>query len=379
MFNVTVLTDLRPTPLRAQLMRRGSVVGEIHYSAFPGSLSLAVGMLTDVVICFPTPDGAYRDGYLTYSKMRLIQRQLRGLADDVCMADGRKWRSVPFIPLIDHREMDASLLDAQIFAGDVYQYVDEAEAYRVIKAAVDEYRKHVMDGFENMGFLVTEKHGRLRLGPALGNKGNLENEYYNGAADTTRASRSGYVTVNRNLYGVQYEVEQLEFLINSKKTKEADIQKFFEENPHFLATHRQANPLPHPKFPLNDVESLIPDFLMRPFTGMQRDSNWEVLDLKMPNVKLVAGKGHRLRFGHEVSTAIAQLKGYADYFRNPVNDEVIRRILSHRLRFPKLAVLIGRMPKGAEVEQLDLVQSREPSVSIITYDEILDSQRNLLN
>jgi len=112
---------------------------------------------------------------------------------------------------------------------------------------------------------------------------------------------------------------------------------------------------------------------------MQRDSNWEVLDLKMPNAKLVAGKGHRLRFGHEVSAAIAQLKGYGDYFRNPANDEVIKTVLSHRLRFPKLAVLIGRMPKGGEVEQLDLVQSREPSVNIITYDEILDSQRNLLN
>jgi hypothetical protein len=379
MFGVTVLTDLRRTPLRDQLIRRGCVVSEIHHSAFPGSLSLAGGMTTDIVICFPFPDSQYRDGVLTFSRSRAIQRELRQLPHDVCMGDGRKWRSVPFLPLIDQRDMYSAFVDARIFSGGVYSYLDDTEAYRVIKESVDGYKRKVVNGFDNMGFLVAEKNGRLQLGPALGGKRDLENEYYNSAADKIHKNRSGYVTVDRNLCGIQYEVEQLEFIINSKKTKEVDLQRFFEENPHFIASHRQGTPMPHPKFPLNARESLIPDFLMRPNSALQRDSNWEVLDLKKPNVKLLTGKSNRPAWGHEVSKAIAQLKEYGDYFRNPVNADVIKRILSHHLRFPKLAVLIGRMPKGSGVEQLELAQSREPLVKIITYDEILDFQRNLLD
>lgn len=99
----------------------------------------------------------------------------------------------------------------------------------------------------------------------------------------------------------------------------------------------------------------------------------------MPQVKLLAGKGNRVQFAHGVTKAITQLKDYADYFRNPSNKEVIKRVLALHLRFPKLAVLIGRMPTGGDVEALELVQSREPTVRIITYDEILEFQKNLLN
>jgi hypothetical protein len=295
------------------------------------------------------------------------------------MADGRKWRAIPFLTLSSEQEIGSVFLDARNASADIQSYFDDKDAFRLIQAAVDGYRKKVIDGFDDLGFLVKYENGRLRLGPALGAKKNLENDYYNGLADQTRANKSGFVTIDRDLYGIQYEVEQLEFLINGKKTKEADLQKFFEENPHFLASHRQAVPLPHPRFPINASESLIPDFLMRPAVGFQRDSRWEVLDLKMPRVRLLSGKGNRVQFAHEVTKAITQLKDYADFFRNPSNEEIITKVLAHHLRFPKLAVLIGRLPEGGGVEALELAQSREPAVRIITYDEILDSQRNLLH
>jgi hypothetical protein len=110
---------------------------------------------------------------------------------------------------------------------------------------------------------------------------------------------------------------------------------------------------------------------------MQRDCNWEVLDLKKPTAKLLAGKGPRTRFSQEVASAIAQLRDYGEYFRDPRNAAAIASLLGHSLRYPRLAVLIGRLPRGAELEALETVQARE-FVKIVTYDEILERQRSLL-
>lgn len=378
MYHVTLLTDLRRTPLRETLVQRGCVVEGIHYSTFPQSLPLAPLMVADVVICFPIADEHFRSGYITYSKARQMESELRALSDEVCMGDGRKWKAVPFMSLVDEMEMTGLFYDVRGSSGSVISYYGDEQAYRHIKNAITTYKQKVVAGFDNLGFLVTYKNGRLRVGPALGGKTDLENEFYRSKADKTRSNRSRVVTVDRDLYGVQYEVEQLEFLINWPKTNEADLQKFFEENPHFLASPTQAIPLPHPRFPINDQESLIPDFVLRPVTHPHRDSRWQVLDLKMPSAKLLSGKGRRVRFGAEVADAIVQLNDYTEYFRNPSNKDVIESILSHHLRFPSKAVLIGRMPRQEDVEALELAQSREPAVRIITYDEILDSQKQFL-
>ncbi len=333
MFHVTIIGDNRSASLLDRLRRRGCVVTEIHYSAFLGTLWLRNGTASDVVVCCPVADQFYRTGCLTYYTAKAIQAQLSGMSRDVCMADGRKWSAVPFVMLFDRGKLHPVLIDVQSASAQVHAYFDDKDAFRVIKAAVDEYKAKVIAGFDNLGFLVTYKNGRLRVGPALGSKKSLENDFYNGEADQSRTSRSGLVTIDRDVYGLQYEVEQLEFLIN-KKDREGELQSFFEENPHFLATHRQGIPVAHPRFPVSDSEHLIPDFVVRPAVGSTRDSNWEILDLKLPNQKLLAGKGKRTRFTSAVMNAVAQLKDYGEYFKNPNNESVIRAILSHHLGFP---------------------------------------------
>lgn len=62
---------------------------------------------------------------------------------------------------------------------------------------------------------------------------------------------------------------------------------------------------------------------------------------------------------------------------NGSNKKVLRAILAHHQNFPRLAVLIGRMPVSGEVETLELAQSRDLRVRIITYDEILEAQKHL--
>jgi Domain of unknown function (DUF4263) len=135
------------------------------------------------------------------------------------------------------------------------------------------------------------------------------------------------------------------------------------------------NVLPHVRLE-QDARVLIPDFILKPIVAAQRDSEWEVLDLKRPDARLLVGKANRSRLSHEVMNAITQLRDYGDYFRNPQNALDIGVKLGYRLRFPKLAVLVGRL-RNADSEALALAQERERDVRIVTYDEILEKQKRL--
>ncbi|HEX7767881.1 MAG TPA: Shedu anti-phage system protein SduA domain-containing protein, partial [Nitrospira sp.] len=240
-----------------------------------------------------------------------------------------------------------------------------------LKADIRNYRQNVLNELDNLGFIVTYEAGRYRLGPALKPRPDLVGYYYFGPADM-RPDR--FVTVDRDLVGVQLEVELLEALLNKKDTSEGDFQKFFAEYPHFLST--LAIPMPHVQLRDETGKLLVPDFILKPIVATQRDSRWEVLDLKKPQASLIVGKGSRRRLSHNVQEAIRQLRDYGDYFADPRNGGTVERALGHRLRRPKLGVLIGRMV-ASELEALEIEQNRLPDVRIITYDEILDQQRAL--
>ena len=102
-----------------------------------------------------------------------------------------------------------------------------------------------------------------------------------------------------------------------------------------------------------------------------------MLDLKKPSARLRAGNSRHVRLSHEVTQAIAQLRDYGDLFRNPENTQRVFHALGHALRYPRLAVLIGRL-RESDVEELEKAQSREPNVRIVTYDEILQRQQRIV-
>jgi hypothetical protein len=154
--------------------------------------------------------------------------------------------------------------------------------------------------------------------------------------------------------------------------------KRYEEHPHFLTFQRAAEPIPHIQFKSRDGRLLIPDFILKPIVAVERDSNWEVLDLKRPQVRLLSGPVRRLQLSHEVHKAIRQLRDYGDYFHNAENTEKVEQVLGHRVRRPRLAVLIGRLPKKPQLEALEAEQERVPDVRIVTYDEILEHQLVLI-
>jgi hypothetical protein len=297
------------------------------------------------------------------------------------MLDGRKWKAVPIVLVASgmattffgdelHRlttDHDASLLEA------LPEFHPTAKA---IERVVHNYRQHLLAEFSNLGFIVTIQHGRYRVGPALQSTEQLEGSLYYGRGDR-RELTGRYYTVDRDLCGIQHEVEVFENLINHPETSEDQLQKFFEHHPHFLGDLQHTIPLPHVRLEHPTNPLYIPDFILKPIVAYQRDTNWRVLDLKKPSARLLAGPASHVRLSYDVTQAIAQLRDYRDYFQNPENNERVHQALGHRLRYPELAVLIGRL-REAEQELLDKAQSREADVRIVTYDEVLQRQQDLL-
>jgi hypothetical protein len=366
--------------------RAGLSMDFVHAEALYESLrsSLNPHLTAEVITCIAYPDDLGFEGEEGQSSIFPLSvainlaSEIKELPPQCAMQDGRKWHSVPFV-IIPGVEFDFESLNEKLPQGIIsVPFPGQLEkAAHDIRKIVTEYRQRILDEFDNLGFLVLYDNGRFRIGPALTRRDEVEGKYYYGPAD--RADRSTrYDTVDRDLYGIQYEIELFEALLNKPSTIEPELQRFFEEHPHFLSATNSTKPLPHVRLEDSLGKVLVPDFILRPIVASQRDSKWEVLDLKRPQAKLLVGKRTRARFSQEVVAAITQLRDYGDYFQNPANSDTVMKLLGHRLRHPRLGVLIGRLPKGNEVESLEVEQSRQPYVRITTYDEILEQQRQLL-
>jgi hypothetical protein len=341
------------------------------------------GLTADAVVALASSDieffgdPSHAIGSPLEAVIKLVS-DLRKLDSIHAMPDGRKWNAIPFVVILSADVFDAPIPQSLDVSVIILQGRPE-ETLKQIEQIFHQYRDRLLDELDNLGLLVTYDHGRYRVGPALTPRDRAKEGYlYYGPADQRGAQPAKYYTVDRDFLGIQYEVELFESLINNPKVTERDLQQFFVEHPHFLITARLLQALPH--VPLRDSggKLLIPDFVLKPIVAAQRDSNWEVLDIKLPLAKLLAGPRDHVRFSRDVVQAITQVRDYKDYFEDPRNSEIVQRTLGHRLRHPKLGVLIGRLPTSkSEIEMLEIQQNREPGVRIVTYDEILEAQKKL--
>lgn len=315
--------------------------------------------------------GTYSEGEPTPGTVYQLGWNIRLSAPNVAMFDGKKWCAIPVICLMtgepDHRNFGQDDPDGFVDAGNENNYGAD-----VIRRRVKEYREAVLADLEKMGFVVRHERGRYTIAPAFQARQELESHYYFGQADRRTSS---LITVHRDNFGIQVEVDEFEWLINRPDVSEAEIQKFFESHPYFLTIDH--TPLPQVHLPKHDGTTLIPDFILKPIVAQQRDSRWEVLDLKLPQVKLLSGRGSRATLSAKVMGALRQLRDYKEYFEHPQHAREVETLLGLALKRPKLGVLIGKLA-NTDFEILEREQHYHADVRIVTYDEILEQQQALL-
>lgn len=376
-------TGLYPDPiLEEEWRRRGCLVEFIPLAGLVDNLREEDAISADCFVCVADEelrldDGAFR-GLPLGAAVRLAD-EIGSLNDRCAMPDGRKWKSVPFIILLrgeSWRSPGSALNGERVF---VLQDFGPKATLEMVKAIVADYRRKLLDELDNLGLLVSYEGGRYQVGHVFSERLGHEGRFYYAPADERRRAPNRLFTIDRDNYGVQREIEQLEALINDPETTEPQLQRFFEENPDFLPMQSLVSALPHVSLRTPAGRLLVPDFVLRPVVAARRcrDQNWEVLDLKRPQVKLLARTRDRARFSSDVNNALAQLRDYRDYFGDPANTDNVEAILGAKLRFPRLAVLIGRLPSGEELAALNK-QQQEIDVRVVTYDEVLEQKKQML-
>lgn len=348
------------------------------YLQFDASSSLA---LIDAIVCDAnTPlitmnrDGNFEHNF-PLERALLLAEDVRGLPERCAMRDGRQWRSIPFIifpsvqPEMAEWERDKTHATILPFIANRHWSV----GLHHIEQIVHGYQDRVLNDYASFGILIRFVNGHVQVLPALRkiNPG-VESEYYYTPADRRG---SGWVTVRRDNQGLRHDIELFQQLIDHHGT-EGQIQKFFEEHPAFLMQARGGIPIPHqPNFanPANHR----PDFTITPILGPADDKSVELLELKLPAEKTLT-KGFHRGFSAKVKGAMDQVRDYSRDLRDPSNFERILQALGYLPDRSKLAVLIGRRPGNDADKEVWNRRQDEIDVSIVTYDEILQTQADQL-
>ena len=303
-----------------------------------------------------------------------VAKALRSLPAYIAMSDGKRWCAIPVLILTEPK-IHEHFHEYELSAQQIESIESRAENHyggSIIKQRVAEHRLAMVVDFDRVGLIVHYELGRYQTSLAFERRRDLETKYYLGTADR-RASR--FTTLHRDNFGIQVEVEAFEFLINHPRLREQQLQIFFERHPHFLSVTQTL--LPQVRLSARDGRTLIPDIVLKPIAAPERDSRWKLLELKLPQARLLTGKGTRARLSCQVMTAIRQLRDYHEYVSNPVHEREVVSLLGYPLKSPRLGVLIGRLA-NTDVSALEREQRFLGDVKIVTYDEILEQQRSML-
>jgi cold shock CspA family protein len=173
---------------------------------------------------------------------------------------------------------------------------------------------------------------------------------------------------------VRQSIDEFEDLINLPGVSELQIQRFLERQPEFLTGFDYSEAHPHIALKRDDGTRLIPDFALKPHNTA---ALCDLLDLKLPNQKLIVGSKDRRRFSQAITDAIAQLREYRDYFDRPEHRELVMD--EYKLKFfkPRMFVVVGRRantdPVALRKAELDV-----PAMTLTTYDDLLERARGRL-
>lgn len=346
------------------------------YLHFAPAANLA---MIDAIVCYAAAAPIAFDKELSVTQrwpvttaVKLAQ-EVRKLPESCAMRDGRKWRSVPSIvirsPMSYYELTEEMLKDTHAHFIVEYAHYPSVTLHQ-IRNIVDAYHDRILQEYQKFGMMIRMEKGRAQIGPALRRKNSdFESEYYYPSAD--RRKIRGWVTVRRDTDGLRYDVELLQALIDRGAT-EREMHNFFEEHPAILMEARSAIPISHaPTFTSPPRET--PDFAFSPILGPSGTRKLELMELKGPGEETLARSRHR-GFSHKVHAAIDQVRDYYRYLDDPANTAAIVKAFGYLPERSNLAVLIGRAPTSELEREIFQRRQSETTVSIITYDEILQKQ-----
>jgi hypothetical protein len=342
------------------------------YAHFAPESNLA---LIDAIVC--VLDTEFIDfqnprPFLSIYEAIWLAEDVRALPRECTMFDGRKWSSTPFI-LFSNSWNYALQRAASKFEINGFRLEDPMIALRHIESVVDKDKDRLLKDYVEVGFMLRFERGRAQIGRAFERKEIVaETEFYYAAGDRRQIRARRWLTIKRDMEGIQNDVEMFEMLLN-RDAREPEIHRFFEEHPSILMEARLGIPISHrPNFANPRGEK--PDFIVSPVLGPLPGHQTEILELKRPGEKILRD-GFHSGFSSKVTRAVDQVRDYRRNLHAPENVDAVLKSLGYIPTQPRLAVLIGRAPRSREEKEvLRIRQSELLDVRVIDYDEVLNRQ-----
>jgi hypothetical protein len=172
-------------------------------------------------------------------------------------------------------------------------------------------------------------------------------------------------------------VSEFEALVNDPRVLEHSLEAFLKEHGRLFFGEQVADIrsqlVLQPELQLTgtSVSSLRPDFFVR-----REDSPlWDIVELKLPQTRLLRGSGDHRGFAATVTRAVDQLRAYYDYFQDDTNRQSFRDKHGLQVYQPNLCLVMGRSrefrtPQERRRLQRELIVAGWP-VSLATYDDLL--------
>lgn len=185
------------------------------------------------------------------------------------------------------------------------------------------------------------------------------------------------------------ELGEFSDLLSSTAASESDYQAFFGRRPSFLYLlghyddFKREVELPYQVSHGQELK-IQSDVSFAPSAGdrsgrldfMLRRSwidRWDLVELKLPTVTLIVGRGRRSTFSHQVHLAISQLRDYTRALQERGVKDYLQDRYGIRVSSPRPFLVIGRDRGDAMVADRIEKLSRDEAedIGLYTYDSIL--------
>lgn len=188
--------------------------------------------------------------------------------------------------------------------------------------------------------------------------------------------RVGFLEQNKDTERkINNKIQRFEQLLLKEDIREPELQTYFEENPELLYMGtRYRRIISHPILKRKGKSDLIPDFLLE----RVNDGYCDILDIKLPDKKIMVGQEDRRHFSSNIEEALAQVSEYREYFNENRNREEVEKKYNIKILKPNVLVLIGDST-NVDTEELIKIKDRRKDGEVITFKEIISQMKALLS
>lgn len=313
-----------------------------------------------------------------------LANEIRALPGSATMPNGIRWCKVPIAIVVDNEDIrartrgDPALRTVVI----VSAYAGWDAVYKAVAVTVRDFGMTLVEEYRAAGWQIESDRGRyIRVGVPRPRRRTrsverIETDLYDGPRDRlyrarTLRERLPLALIFTDETAVEHDVDELRRRMGEIHP-EAAYQRFIDRRSYLLGS-APYEVVRQPR--LRDPESgeeRYPDYglarvRLSPFDPLPR-----LVDLKVPQSPLLVNARKYVKFGGEITTGIAQLRGYARDLQDPRAAEHLRGIFNGAAAFgPGLLIAGNRTNVDADALERERELYRD-YVELQTYDEMLE-------